>query len=237
MPSYSPGLSLATALFELGVAAWALTGAGRRELMRPAAVLLACLAGYQLVEVWVCGQPTSALPARLAFVVIAWLPPLGIHLIRLLSGGGATWRAIERAYFAAAGALSAWVLTDPSFVIRSVCSAVIARYEHATPSYSLYGFFYLSGLFVMLLSASLGMVRARDDVARAHLSDLQVGTLLFVMPSLAIQVAVPSLLGNSPSIMCHFALALGLTLARLVARERRAHESEGAWASEAGVAG
>lgn len=236
MPTYSPGLSLATAAFELAVAAWALLGAGRRELVRPLAALLACLAGYQLVEVWVCHQPASMLPARLAFVVIAWLPPLGIHVIRVLSEGGPRWRALDRGYFAAAGLLSAWVMTDPTFVVRSVCSVVMARYEHTTPYYVLYGAFYMSGLFVMLLSATHGLVHTRDALARAHLGDVQTGTILFVMPSLAIQLVVPATLGNTPSVMCHFALLLGLALARLVVRERRAHETEGAWTSDAGLA-
>lgn len=234
MASYSPGLSLVTAAFELGVAAWAFKGPGRRELIRPMTVLLACLAGYQLVEVWVCDQPAAMLPARLAFVDIAWLPPLGIHVIRTLSAGeDRWWRGLDRLYFGAAAALSAWVMLDPTFVVRSVCSVVMAQYDHGTPYYWIYGSFYLSGLAAMLVTAAVGLARPRPGLDRAHLADLQVGTVLFVMPALAVQLVVPALYGGTPSVMCHLALVLGMALARVAARERRAYET--GWAAGHGL--
>ena len=86
MPPYSPALAILTGLFELAAAAWALNSPGRKSLLRPVALILILLAGYQFAEVAVCSRPENLLYSRIAFLDITWLPPVGIWLVyRLLA--------------------------------------------------------------------------------------------------------------------------------------------------------
>jgi hypothetical protein len=223
MTGYVPALGVATGLFELGVAASALRGRGDPRLLRPVALLLVLLAGYQFLEVLACGTPASAWPARWAFVDIVWLPPLGVWLIvQLAESTPPLARAAARQLFYAAGALSAWVLVDPSFVTRTVCNVVLARYEHGTPLYVMYGGFYQAGLGAMMLGASAALAITDDPRRRRHLADVQMGTIAFVVPSLLTELLLPGTAGAMPSVMCHYALILAVFLARLVAREQHA---------------
>jgi hypothetical protein len=221
MVGYSPALGVATGLFELAVAAVALRGRGDARILRPTALLLVLLAGYQFLEVVACGTTTSTWPARWAFVDIVWLPPLGVWLIVLLSENPSPRvRSSARQLFYAAGALSAWILVDPTFVTRTVCNVVLARYEHGTPLYVLYGTFYQLGLGAMMLGAAPAMAATRDPVRRQHLADVQMGTIAFVVPSLLTELLVPGTAGTMPSVMCHYALVLAVFLTRLVWREQ-----------------
>ncbi len=85
MPPYSPFWPSLTGLLELAAAAWTLNSPGRKSILRPVAVILILLAGYQFAEVAVCSRPETFLYSRIAFLDITWLPPAGIWLVfRLL---------------------------------------------------------------------------------------------------------------------------------------------------------
>jgi len=84
---YSPMLSIATAALEIGAAVWTLRGPGRRYIIQPVATILLFLAGYQIVEAVFCTgllPLTGQLLPRLAFVIVAWLPPTGLLLVARL---------------------------------------------------------------------------------------------------------------------------------------------------------
>ncbi len=85
--TYSPVLAMVTAAFEIAAAVWVLRGPGRRAILRTTAAILVFLAGYQIVEVAICSAaPGYGFLPRLAFMVVSWLPPLGILLVALLLG-------------------------------------------------------------------------------------------------------------------------------------------------------
>lgn len=215
---YIPALALITAAFEIAMGLAALRARGPTRVLRPTAAILFVLAGYQLLEVFACAPGASSWPARLAFIDIVWLPPLGVWLVLQLSAADSHWpRKFGASLFIAAGGISMWVLLDPGFVTRTVCSAVLARYYNG-PYYSIYGAFYLFGLLMMILSAAWGMTRTDDHAARRHIAYIQVGTLGFVLPAMMTELFVPGIAGQMPSLMCHYALSLGIFLA-LVVRE------------------
>ena len=84
---YNPLLSVLTAAVEIGGAVWALNGPGRKPLIRTTASILLFLAGYQIVEAVFCTGLlpfTGSLLPRLAFIVVAWLPPMGLLLVAQL---------------------------------------------------------------------------------------------------------------------------------------------------------
>ncbi len=220
---YSPVLGVATAAFEIVVALWALTGPGRRDIVRITSAVLLLLAGYQISEVFICtAVPAYGFLPRLAFIDITWLPPLGILLAaRLYSPRSRMMTGAAYAMFAAAGGIMAWIALDPGFVTASVCSAVFARYTHSLPRFQAYAIFYWIGLLGMVGFSTFGAMKATRLEDRRLLGELRTGSIAFILPSLIVTWFVPTTQGALPSIMCHFALLLAVFLARLLAAERK----------------
>lgn len=222
---YNPLLSIATATIELGGAVWAVRGGGRKPLLRNVAAILVFLAGYQIVEAIFCTGLlpfTGSLLPRLAFIVVAWLPPLGLWLVARLYPGaprGPYWLA--GGMFAACAALVAGIALSPDFVTESVCLVVFARYSTPTPLYQLYGAFYQFGLISMLALSAHGVTLCDDRHQRLLLGQVLLGSLAFIIPALIVVAVVPVADGALPSILCHFALLLAFFLLRLVSIERR----------------
>jgi hypothetical protein len=222
---YNPILSVSTAALETAAAVWTLRGPGRKSIRTATGAILLFLAGYQVVEAVLCSGllavPSPAL-SRLAFIVVAWLPPTGLLLVSRLYPGSPRWlRGYAYAMYAFCLYLVAGILLDDQFVTASVCLIVFAQYQNPTPLYQTYGIFYQSGLMGMLLISAYGVTVCKDDHQRLLLGQVLLGSLAFIVPSLVtvavIQVAKDAL----PSIMCHFALLLALFLTRLAYIERR----------------
>jgi len=223
MPSYSPLLALVTGMFEFLAALYTFFSPGRKRLLYPVGTLFLLLAGYQFAEVAVCSNPENLLFTRLAFFDITWLPPLGIWIVWVLGAPKTkAMNAVPLVYFAAAAGLSFWIFADAGGVTKSVCQTVIARYQQSNPFETVYGLFYQTAMAVLIFGAAAGMASAEDTVRRKHLANIQVGVLGFVLPSLAVRILVQETQGLLPSVMCHFALVLAISLCALVLRERRA---------------
>ncbi len=222
---YNPLLSIATATLEIGAGIWALRGPGRRPIVRAAAAILFLLAGYQIVEAVFCtgllSFSGSFLP-RLAFIVVAWLPPTGLLLLaRLYPTQKPYLHGYAYGMYLFCAGLVLGIAADPRFVTTSVCMIVFARYTNPTPLYQTYGLFYQSGLFGLLVLSALGVIASDDRRQRLLLGQLLLGSIAFIFPSLVTVAALPIAEDALPSIMCHFALLLALFLIRLVAIERR----------------
>ncbi|MEZ0395612.1 MAG: hypothetical protein ABWK53_04165 [Anaerolineales bacterium] len=221
---YNPLLSIATAALEIGAGTWALRGPGRKPIIHAVATILFLLAGYQIVEAIFCTgllPTTGSFLPRLAFIVVAWLPPTGLLLAARLYPGqkrGLYWYAYGMYLFCAALVLG--IATDPHFVTTSVCMIVFARYTTPTPLYHTYGLFYQSGLMSLLAISAWGVTLADDRRQRLLLGQLMLGSMAFIFPSLVTVATLPVAENALPSIMCHFALLLALFLIRLVAIER-----------------
>jgi len=220
---YFPWLSVVTALFEISAAVWVLRGPGRTTIKRHTALLLVLLASYQVAEVWVCADPSALLRARIAFCCIVWLPTVGLSLMAQIEGGPSRGAALFlKASFAWCAVLCVWVLVDPTFVSGTVCSTVLATFRHdAQLFHYAYGGFYEMGLLAMMLSGTVIMKRADSPLARQHAGDIQMGTILFVVPAFITQIIWRDLDPSLPSLMCHYALILALFLVRVTLREQR----------------
>lgn len=225
---YSPGLAIATALFEIAVAVWALRGPGNRSIIRTTAGILALLASYQLIEVGICANSAAAgfLP-RLAFIAVTWLPPLGLLLIAKLQQPRSRM-TYGNAYSMLAAALGivVWIALDRGFVSSSVCSALFARYTNPMPRFILYSGFYWLGLLGMIVHSGYGVRTCHDPHRRRLLFQVFAGTLAFVVPSMIVSSYVRPVEGALPSVMCHFALIFAVFLTRLVYLERKPAEEE-----------
>lgn len=237
---YSPILGVVTAAFEIIVAGWALNslrrGPGERRIVWTTSAILVLLAGYQITEVAVCSNIAGAgfLP-RLAFIIVTWLPALGLLLIAQLRRPR-SWTSYTGAYglLAAAAGIVAWIVIDGSFATVSVCNAVFARYTHVIPRFLVYAWFYWLGLIGMAVFSGYGAMACQDERRKRQLTLLCGGTLAFTIPSIAVSWVVPTTRGALPSILCHFALLLAICLARLLVLERlEADETDEAVLAEA----
>lgn len=222
---YNPILSIATATLEIGAGTWALRGPGRKPIIHATAAILFLLAGYQIVEAVFC---TGLLPLsgsflpRLAFIVVAWLPPTGLLLAaRLYPGQKRALYGYAYGMYLFCAALVLGIATDPHFVTTSVCLIVFARYTNPTPLYQTYGLFYQTGLMGLLAISAWGVTICDERRQRLLLGQLMLGSIAFIFPSLVTVAVLPIADNALPSIMCHFALLLALFLIRLVAIERR----------------
>ena len=222
MNNYSPLLSIITCLFEFTAAVFAFRSTGRKRILHPTGMILILLGCYQLMEVVVCLGPEQPFFTRFAFMIITWLPPAGIWLTFALTEPplkGLKYAAFT--YGTASLGMTLWVAIDPSSVTKTVCEIVIARYASPNPFDTLYGIFYQSGLAVIIFGAAAALAYAGDSTLRKHLVSVQTGILGFVLPSLAIRLLFPAMSGELPSVMCHFALLLAVSLFFLIRRERR----------------
>ncbi len=230
---YSPSLAIATATFEILVAGWAFVTRPRakpRGVAATTGAILLLLAGYQIAEVAICADVSASgfLP-RLAFIIVTWLPPLGLLLIAQLQCPRSRPSYLSAYALLAAGAgIVVWIAVDRSFATASVCNAVYARYAHAMPRFLVYASFYWLGLAGMVLISGRGAMTSRDPRRRRQLVLLFAGTLAFVLPSIALSWFVPATRGALPSILCHFALLLAVCLTGLVHLDRRESRKAGA---------
>lgn len=223
--NYSPFLSLATATLEIGAAVWALHGPGCRYIIQPTATILLFLAGYQIVEAVFCTgmlPMTGQLLPRLAFVIVAWLPPTGLLLVaRLYPPTSKAFHWYAYAMYAFCALLVAAIALEKSFVSESVCMVVFARYTTPTTLNRFYGFFYQTGLMGMLLISAFGVTQCHNDHQRHLLGQVLLGSIGFIFPALVTVTVIPIAEDALPSILCHFALVLALFLIRLVNIERQ----------------
>lgn len=222
---YSPILSITTAALEIGAAVWALRGPGRRYILQPTATILLFLAGYQIVEAIFCTNllpTTGQLLPRMAFVIVAWLPPTGLLLVaRLYPTTSKTFHWYGYAMYAFCTLLVAGIVADRNFVSESVCMVVFARYTTPTTLNHFYGFFYQAGLMSMLLISAFGVILCHNDHQRLLLGQVLLGCIGFIFPALVTVSVIPIAEEALPSILCHFALVLALFLIRLVNIERK----------------
>jgi len=219
---YSPTLAVATAGFELAAAAWVLTGPGRKELLRTSAAILVFLAGYQVVEAVLCTMaPRSEFLPRLAFLVVTWLPPLGLLLASfLLSQGDRPARSFAHGMFVLAAGFCIWILLDPGFATLSACAAVYARYDHARTAFLAYSAYYWAGLLGLAGFSAYGAARPHDPHDGRLAKLMFLGSLALIVPAVVTSRLLPTPDGALPSVMCHFAVLLAIGLVRLVQLER-----------------
>jgi len=228
---YNPILSIGTAAVEITAGIWVLRGPGRKPIIRTTAAILFFLAAYQVIETIFCVAllpATGSLLPRLAFIVVAWLPPTGLLLVaRLYPTRTRLAYRYAQAMYIFCLALVIGIALEKTFVTESVCLIVFARFTNPTTLYRLYGLFYQLGLISMLILSACGVTACDDRHQRQLLGQVLLGSMAFIIPSLVTVAAVPVAEKALPSIMCHFALFLAFFLVRLVLIERREITSAG----------
>jgi len=166
---------------------------------------------------------------QMAFIVVTWLPPLGLLLIAQLSPSQSQLNyAISYFMLAVALSIVIWIALDDRFVSDSVCNVVYAKYSTPMPRFQICSWFYWLGLLGMIVLSALGVRSSDNPDQQRLLKTVLLGSLGFIVPAVITNRFVPPAQGALPSVMCHFALVLAIFLARLIAVERRSSETAAA---------
>ncbi len=204
---FSPEVMLATFVIEVAIAIYVRVKYGMTRLSQYVILTLICLAVFQGVEYQICAAGGTTFWTKIGLAAITLLPPLGIHLVSVLSGRK---RFLTMGYLLALAYIGAFVLIA-GVVDGSTCGGNYVIL-HTLPT-TMYGFYYVA---LLLLGVSEAMqARKLPGVStknREALGWLIVGYASFMVPMAVVYVLMPHAREGAPSIMCGFAIVLAFIL-------------------------
>ncbi len=212
---------VATLVIETSLALYTVWRYKMSVLTRLIVGTLLALATFQLAEYFVCtGVGTSGEQwSRLGFVAIAFLPPLGLHLLHVVAEKPRRLLVLS-AYATMAGFIGFFLLHHGTFTAYQ-CTGNYVIFHLSPQVGGIYYVYYYAWLFISIL---LGMhwanqLRAKGKAARRRLESTRamiIGYLVFLVPTTVANTVSPSTKAGIPSIMCGFAVLFGLILALYV---------------------
>lgn len=204
---------LATFIIEIGCAIYVVARYKLTPVTRLAALLLVGLATFQLAEYNVCEGSwgvDSLTWARIGYVAITALPPIGLHLATRIAGKKQP-KLVASAYLS--GLVFACIFLFVGHGIQSQeCLGNYVIFQIAAWSAIPFGIYYYGWLLVTVgysLTAGAGLKKATH---RTALYALAAGYAAFIIPTTAVNIVDPSTIAGIPSIMCGFAVILAVVL-------------------------
>jgi hypothetical protein len=227
---FSPLVMILTFVFEVIAALVVLLKYRRLQESRLIIAVLVCLAIFQLAEYMICVSAfgLSSLDwARVGWISISFLPPLGVHL-------GLTIAHKEQKLLIILGYViaiifSLYFLTVGHGIQNSACLGNYVIFEVAKPALSIYIAYYYAWLVAGMAAAFIYAGDIKQKQRREALQWLGVGYAVFIIPTIAVNLLDPSTIAGIPSIMCGFAVLLAAVLLlavtpRLAAKASRESE-------------
>lgn len=207
---FSPPVMLATFVIELGLAAYVLWRYKMSQTIRLVVALLVFLATFQLAEYMVCGGlgMTGMDWARIGYVAITALPPLGVHLALTLARKRSV--SIVVGSYAAGALFMAYFLFATDVFTGSQCLGNYVIFQMGTMASALYSVYYY-GLLLLTIGVSMRLA-ARVPKRKRALEAFVAGYVLFMLPTTVVNTINPETIKGIPSIMCGFAVLLALVV-------------------------
>lgn len=208
---------LATFLIEVVCAIYVIARYKLHPMTRLAVGVLVGLAVFQLAEYNVCEGAfgfDSLMWARIGYVAITALPPLGLHLALRIAG-------VRRPWLVAAGYISGLAFACIFLFVgqgmgAQECLGNYVIFSIAQWAVIPYFVYYYGWLLVTVgLCIKLGMI-AKKRHQRVALYALAAGYAAFIVPTTAVNLVDPSTIAGIPSIMCGFAVILAIMLTGVV---------------------
>jgi hypothetical protein len=202
-----------TFLIEIVMAAYILWRYGFNKITQLATLILVNLAVFQLAEFMVCEGALgldSLQWARIGYVAITLLPPLGIHLGLRLSG--VSNRALLAVAYGSAAAFAAVFLFVGHGMQSQVCLGNYVIFSIAPWAVWPYAIYYYGWLLAGSWMAYKYAETAKKKNIKNALHGLTVGYAAFILPTTVVNIIDPSTISGIPSIMCGFAVLLAFCL-------------------------
>lgn len=208
---------ITTFVIEIACAIYVIARYKLTPISRLAVAVLIGLAVFQLAEFNVCEGSwgvDSLTWARIGYVAITLLPPLGLHLATRIAGikqpllvGGAYMVAVAFAgifLFVGHGMRGQECLGN--YVIFEIAPWAVWPYAA-----------YYYGLLLITVGVTLYQaMRVKARNVKAALIALAIGYAAFMVPTTFVNVVDPTTIAGIPSIMCGFAVILALILTGIV---------------------
>lgn len=207
---FSPPIMVATCIIEISLFIYTIVRYKMTTLTRIAVSILLLLALFQLCEFHVCRSGWIAGTwSRVGFIAITMLPPLGIHLVRAISGR--VWRLLTWvAYASGAAFASMFGLSNAAFE-GHVCAGNYAIFQLTPGVGGFYFAYYYAWLFIGIGLSLYLSIKAKLLVREALILQA-LGFLVFVLPTGIVNEVNPATISGIPSIMCGFAVLYALIL-------------------------
>ncbi len=205
---------IATFAIEIALAVYVTWRYKLNNITKLAVATLFFLAVFQLAEYNVCEGSfgiDSLSWARLGYVAITMLPPLGFHLATRIAGEK-RYGMVTAAY-ASAAAFGAFFAFSGVGITAHQCLGnyvIFKIFPEAAPIYTAYyyGWLILGTVYCMYMAR-----QAKKSNIAASLRALAIGYIAFIAPTTLVNIIDPATIAGIPSIMCGFAVMLAVMLA------------------------
>ncbi len=209
---------LATFIIEICLAAYTLWRYRLDTIARLTIATLGFLALFQISEYFVCGGAgmTAQGWAKVGYISITFLPPLGLHMLHVLAVKPQR-KLVGVGYATALGFITYFLAYSGAFAGYQ-CTGNYVIFQLAVHSGLAYGIYYYGWLLTVLTLAYrwLGELKERTKIIKKRyqtVAALAVGYLVFLVPTAIANTVKPETRQGIPSIMCGFAVLFALILA------------------------
>lgn len=209
---FSPPVMLATFIIEIICGLYVFTTSKPSKANLIIIALLICLGIFQLAEYRICSGENNLLWMRVGYAAITLLPPLGIHLISLV-----TKRSWTKYLGYSLSAIFVVVFILSTHAIKSaICGGnYIMVNTGGILASSYFPIFYYALLAIAVADIIYYLVKnktGKNNLQRNMLIWLLVGYSSFIIPTEAVYLLTPHARAGLPSIMCGFAVLLAIVL-------------------------
>ena len=208
---------MATFIIEFLIAAYSFIKF-RSTLFGKLSVLMLLLLGlFQFAEYQICAGNDIVFWARFGFIVITLLPPLGIHLVSIITGNR---NFLQFSYTLAAVFVLIFAFA-PRSITGGICGGNYIIFNTAQELYWTYGIYYFGLLFIGIFDAlaKLKSNTLSGDKNSAILIWMILGYFSFMVPMGLVYFIFPETATAVASVMCGFALTFAIILGFIIARK------------------
>lgn len=208
----------ATLITEFALAIYTVVVYKMQSHVRVMTSLLCCLALFQVAEYRICTASYQWLWTWIGYVAITLLPPLGIHLVTLVSKNH--WLRIGS--YLSASIMIACFAIDPIAIRGAVCMGNYVILDAAAPVDRYFCWYYVLFLGIGIAEAVRCFWKMRrrnvEQISnyRRLLLWLVISYLSFLLPTGIAYLLHPSVVMAIPSVMCGFAIIMAVIMTFVV---------------------
>lgn len=202
---------IATCIIETSLLVYTLVRYKMSTLTRLAVATLGLLALFQLSEFTVCGAThwSAAFWSRVGYIAITLLPPVGMHLIKTISGRGPRW-LVQLGYVSGIFFAAVFGLSSTAFQSH-VCAGNYAIFQLAHPIGGFFFAYYYGWLILGIMQSLYFCMTATINIRKALIYQV-FGYLSFLLPTGIVNAMNPQTIAGIPSVMCGFAVIYAIVL-------------------------